>query len=481
MAKKIYFIGIGGISMSSLAAIAAAKGNKVAGSDMMDGESLKTLTNFNIPYFIGHKEENIKSFNPNLVVITGAIPEDNVELVWARKHKKKIQTRAEFLGNVSREFKNVIAISGTHGKTTTSALISEIFIEAKLKPTIHVGGVLKRNGSSFLIGGKKFFITEACEYKNSFLSLSPTVGVVLNVEPDHLDFFKNLSAIKHSFNSFLSNSKTKIFKNSDYDYILKNEKTSAIYSAKNIKKTNLGYKFDFYENGLIKASIQTNFSGIHNVKNALVACIVATHYKIKISTIKSAIRHFNGVKRRFEKITRLDETIVIHDYAHHPTEISKVISQAKNFGKVLVVFQPHTFSRTKKLFKEFLSVFDEADGLILFKTYPAREAEDKSASAKALYEKLLLKNPNFGQRQLSYFDQNEFNNKNVEFNRTSEQISFGQIKQKYINYFETFEDAKNEILKIYDNYNCILILGAGDIFELAYLLKRSKNLAPQKN
>ncbi len=475
MAKKIYFIGIGGISMSSLAAIAAAKGNKVSGSDMMDGESLKTLNNFNIPYFIGHKTENIKSFNPNIVVVSGAISEDNVELVWAIKNKKKILTRAQFLGNVSKEFKNVIAISGTHGKTTTSALISEIFIEANLKPTVHVGGVLKRNGSSFLIGGKKIFITEACEYKNSFLSLNPTVGIVLNIEPDHLDFFKNLTAIKHSFNCFLDNSKTKIFKNSDYDYILKNEKISAIYSAKNIKKNNLGYKFDFYENGLIKASIQTNFSGIHNVKNALVACIVATYFKIKISTIKKAIRHFNGVKRRFEKITRLDETLVIHDYAHHPTEISKVISQSKNFGRVLTIFQPHTFSRTKKLFKEFLTAFDETDGLILFKTYPAREEEDKNATAKALYEKLLLKNPNFGQRQLSYFDQNEFNEKNVEFNRNSEQVLFSQINQKYLNYFESFEEVKNEVFKIYKNYDCILILGAGDIYELAYLLKRSRN------
>lgn len=475
MAKKIYFIGIGGISMSSLAAIAAAKGNKVSGSDMMDGESLKTLNNFNIPYFIGHKTENIKSFNPNIVVVSGAISEDNVELVWAIKNNKKILTRAQFLGNVSKEFKNVIAISGTHGKTTTSALISEIFIEANLKPTVHVGGVLKRNGSSFLIGGKKIFITEACEYKNSFLSLNPTVGIVLNIEPDHLDFFKNLTAIKHSFNCFLDNSKTKIFKNSDYDYILKNEKISAIYSAKNIKKNNLGYKFDFYENGLIKASIQTNFSGIHNVKNALVACIVATYFKIKISTIKKAIRHFNGVKRRFEKITRLDETLVIHDYAHHPTEISKVISQSKNFGRVLTIFQPHTFSRTKKLFKEFLTAFDETDGLILFKTYPAREEEDKNATAKALYEKLLLKNPNFGQRQLSYFDQNEFNEKNVEFNRNSEQVLFSQINQKYLNYFESFEEVKNEVFKIYKNYDCILILGAGDIYELAYLLKRSRN------
>lgn len=224
----------------------------------------------------------------------------------------------------------------------------------------------------------------------------------------------------------------------------------------------------------MKASIQTNFSGQHNVKNALVACAVATYFKIKIPTIKKAIRHFSGVKRRFEKITRLENTIVIHDYAHHPTEISKVISQAKMFGKVLTVFQPHTFSRTKKLFKEFLTAFNETDGLMLFKTYPAREEEDKSASAKALYEKLLLKNPNFGQRQLSYFDQNKFKQEYVKYNQTYNETKFGQISQKYISYFETFEEAKNEIIKLYKNYDCILILGAGDIYELAYILKRSK-------
>ena len=197
--------------MSSLAVFFAVKGNLVEGSDLQNCENLSSLCQFGIKYNIGHYEKNIKDFNPNIVVYNSAINEENPELAWAIKKKKKIISRAEALSIICKGFKNVIAISGTHGKTTTTALISEIMREANLHPTVHIGGVLKSCCSNFLIGDRKFFITEACEYKNSFLTLSPSLGVVLNVEPDHLDFFKNLSEIKQSFNKFLENSKVKLF------------------------------------------------------------------------------------------------------------------------------------------------------------------------------------------------------------------------------------------------------------------------------
>ena len=500
MEKKIYFIGIGGISMSSLAVFSAVKGNLVSGSDISESENLKTLSNFGITYHIGHKKVNIETFNPDEVVINCAIKEDNDELVWAKENNKKIVSRAKLLGNLSKEFKNIIAISGTHGKTTTTALIGEIFIEANKKPSIHVGGVLKKCDSSFLIGEKRFFITEACEYKNSFLELSPSVGVVLNVEPDHLDFFKDIKEINSSFNQFLSNSKTKIFKINEFEYMLKNEKISNIFSARNLKKLEHGYSFDFYKNEELIGTIKTNFLGEHNVKNSLVACIVANYCKIPIKTIKKAIKNFSGVKRRFEEICKINKSIVVHDYAHHPTEITKVIQQAKQFGKVLTVFQPHTFSRTKKLFSEFTSCFNESDGLILIKTYPAREEEIESATAKALFDTIIKENTQFfpifnneepqnfkenlvvdneHNLQLDFFSKIEHKNEIdyvVENTRHFNQNNIGQNNQnkKFCTYLENFSLAKEKILGLTNFYDCILILGAGDIVELAYSLKSNK-------
>ena len=196
--------------MSTLAVFLKVYGNEVSGSDLVESENLKELKNFEINYNIGHYKKNIKKFNPDFIVINFAINNENEELIWAKENKKKIITRSELLGKLSKTFKHTIAISGTHGKTTTTAMISEMFIEAGLNPTIHIGGIMKYNNSNFLIGSKKYFITEACEYKNSFLSLKPSLGIVLNVESDHLDFFKNLKEINQSFQKFLENSKSKI-------------------------------------------------------------------------------------------------------------------------------------------------------------------------------------------------------------------------------------------------------------------------------
>lgn len=471
--------------MSSLAVFFAVKGNLVEGSDLQNCENLSSLCQFGIKYNIGHYEKNIKDFNPNIVVYNSAINEENPELAWAIKKKKKIISRAEALAIICKGFKNVIAISGTHGKTTTTALISEIMREANLHPTVHIGGVLKSCCSNFLIGDRKFFITEACEYKNSFLTLSPSLGVVLNVEPDHLDFFKNLSEIKQSFNKFLENSKAKLFKINEFEYCLKTQKFQKYYFAKNVKKNDIGFFFDFYENENLIGRIQTNFQGEHNAKNALVAAIVANFYKIKIQTIKRAIKNFKGVKRRFERITKISGAVVIHDYAHHPTEIEKVIEQAKRYGRILTVFQPHTFSRTKKLLSQFTTCFNQSNQLILLKTYPAREEEIKGATGKDFFEKIINKN-----RILKFKNENKIYVKSNHiyklinhsyFIQKNNKINFSQnIHKKYnsnltkISYFETFDQAREKILNEAKKFGCILILGAGDINELAYSLKKFK-------
>lgn len=478
MVKKVYFIGISGISMSSLAVFMRLQNCEVSGSDLCESENLKALQAFGIKYHIGHAEENIKQFNPNLVIINYAIHEDNEELIWARNHKKRVISRAELLGKLSKNFKKVIAISGTHGKTTTTALTAEIFVNAGLRPTVHVGGILKLNNSNFLIGDKKYFITEACEYKNSFLSLSPNLGAVLNIEPDHLDFFKNINEIQKSFDAFLQNSKTKLFQISDFKYCLKNEKFEKFYSAENITQIQTGYIFDLCENDKILAHIKTNFLGEHNVKNALVSAIIALQYKIKIHTIKKTIKNYHGVKRRFEEIAQINNCAIIHDYAHHPTEIRKVITQAKSYGKVLTVFQPHTFSRTKKLFNDFLTAFDESDGLILAKTYPARERESEGISAKTLFKKM----QNFYNNKLVQNAQNIKNNnfvQNIQNNQNSyfvQSVQNGSLKisnhsTHIFQYCENFNKIQKTILDNLKNYDCILILGAGDINQLAEKFK----------
>ena len=391
MEKRYYFIGIGGISMSALAIFLKLNGCEVAGSDISETENLQSLKNFNMTYYIGHKEENIKQFCPDIVVINCAISKENEELVYAKNNHIKIITRAKLLGLFSKKFKNVIAISGTHGKTTTVGMISEIFIEAALKPTVHIGGVLNKIGSNFLVGDQKFFITEACEYKNSFLSLKPKVGAVINIEKDHMDFFKNYENLEQSFEKFLAKSKIKIFpecKNKEYNYLCIENNKIVAFCAKNVEKTGFGIMFKYYENNNFVSSFRLNSLGVHNVNNALIAIRIARHFKVKICHIKRALKNFSGVKRRFEHLGNIGNCKVIHDYAHHPTEISKVIAQARQFGRVLTVFQPHTYSRTKKLFKEFLSAFNESNYTVFYKTYPARETENMGYNAKKLFESL---------------------------------------------------------------------------------------------
>lgn len=429
MSKKYYFIGMGGISMSSLAAFLKLNGNEVAGSDLTRSEQLDSLSDFNIAFFIGHKRENIENFNPNFVVINFAISSENEELAWAIKNNKKIINRSDLLNKISRKFKNIIAVAGTHGKTTTTALISEIFIDAGLKPTVHIGGILRKNNSNFLIGDKKYFITEACEYKNSFLSLRPQLGITLNIEPDHLDFFKNVDMLEDSFKKFQANSKANLIHQNKYQFILSNTTTNITYKASNIRRTKQGYNFDLWENSKKIATFQTNYLGEHNIENSIAAIATALYYKIPIKSIKRSIKSYHGVKRRFEKIGKLNSSLIVHDYAHHPTAIKKVIAEAKEYGRILTVFQPHTYSRTKALYDEFLKCFNLTDGLILLRTYSARESEDMGNTAYDLFSSLELK-------------ANVFN---------------------YLDYANELNEAKKKILLKLNNYDCILILGAGDI------------------
>ena len=427
--KSYHFIGIGGISMSALAIELKKEGNFVSGSDLKLSLITKKLESEGIDVYYGHKHSNLRS--ADFVIVSGAINEDNPEIKEAVLRGVKIKTRAELLGEIAKTYKNVIAISGAHGKTSTTEMIAEIFIQANKNPTVHIGGISNYFNSNLLRGNKKYFITEACEYKNSFLNLYPTTSIILNIEPEHLDFFKSFSNVKKSFKKFEEQSKLciKVDKKRYLAY------TSKFFvQAKNISHLGNGkYGYDLFSNEKYLGKIYLNAIGKHNVLNSLSAICVALLYKIPFSKIYQALLTYKGVKRRYE-IIREYPSLIVCDYAHHPTEIKKIIQSTKKFtkNKIIVAFQPHTYSRTKTLLHEFLSALRLADEVHIIKTYSARESFDFEGSAKHLSE--LLKN--------SYY-------------HSSMNSAYKKIKERLT------------------GKETLLILGAGNIDELGEMFKNN--------
>ena len=377
-----HFIGIGGISMSALAHLVLKSSDIVQGSDIKKNAETEILERLGVKIFYGHNKKNI--FGANIVVSSGAIADSNPELKEAKSMGIKIMSRGELLGELAKKYKNVIAISGAHGKTSTTEMLAEIFEYCGKNPTVHLGGISNSFGSNLKIGGKKFFITEACEYKNSFLSLAPSFGVILNVEPEHLDFFKTFKNVKESFANFEKHCKKCIKltkKRGIYQVFLKN----VFFEAKNI--SHLGhchYGYDLFKNNKFLGKVELGAFGKHNVPNSLCAIIAALEYKLPFKKIVEALKNYKGVKRRFEVVSK--RPLVIHDYAHHPTEIAKTIASAKKIPhkKLIVAFQPHTFSRTLSLKNEFVRTLGFCDKLFLIKTYSAREKPLPGGSAKDL-------------------------------------------------------------------------------------------------
>lgn len=380
-----YFIGIGGISMSALAKLLFDKGYGVMGSDACKSKETEKLKKLGIK--VNYKP-NIKDVElSDIVVTSSAISDDNKELKEAERLNKQILTRGELLGQISKTYKHVIAVSGAHGKTTTTALIAHIFMEAGLQPTVHIGGIMQGYESNLIEGKNKFFITEACEYKDNFLNLHPDFSVILNIEPEHLDYFKTFENVKKSFKQFAKQSKNFIAQEGLFDKGLTLGKD---YTYSNFLETINGIEFDYYKNNTFVFHVKCPLHGKHNVFNILAAIAVAEKYNIYGQLTQKALASFKGVKRRSESYQFKNNSKLIFDYAHHPTEIKCSINSIKKFckGDLIVIFQPHTYSRTKKLFSEFLQAFDGADKLIIFKTYPAREKYDRAGSAKILAKAL---------------------------------------------------------------------------------------------
>lgn len=396
--KNVHFIGIGGVSMSGLAMILNTNGFKVTGSDMNESDMTIELKKLGIEVFVGHAYGNIKNYD--LIVHTAAIQNDNPEMVAARERNITIIDRAELLGALMKEYSNSIAVSGTHGKTTTTSMLSQLTMTANLDPTILVGGNVDVIGGNYRIGKSDCFITEACEYKASFLKFNPFIGIILNIDEDHLDFYRDLNHIKETFKEFVS-----IIPNEGYVIACKEDKnvmdviedaqcnvitygfSNANIVAENITYDNFGRaSFDVVKDNSNLFRVELGTTGKHNVLNALSVVATALIVGVEQSVIINSLRECRGAHKRFENKGEYNGAKIIDDYAHHPVEIKATLNTAKllDSNKRYVVFQPHTYTRTKTLFNEFVKCFDECDELILMDIYAAREKDTGLVSSVEL-------------------------------------------------------------------------------------------------
>lgn len=370
---NIHFIGIEGVSMRVLARIMMASGHKVTGSDIST---------------TGHDPANVKGADE--VVYTCAVGKNNVELLEARRLKIPVYERAEYLGKLSSGFRHIIAIAGSHGKTTTTGMLGKIF--APLNATLHIGGTT--DGESGHVGGKEFFITEACEYRRNFLHIKPEVSIVLNVELDHTDYYTDLDDYFQAFYVFACSSRMKIINADDPNsnklmegrFITFGLKDSCDYCAKNIRHNGQGWSFTVYEMRRKLGDICLKLEGRHNIYNALSAIAAARYYRMNFATIKSGLEGFSGAKRRFEHVGTFSGAEIYTDYAHHPSELKSAISSAHDagFNKVTIIFEPHTYTRTKSLCGEFAQALKGADDVFLAPIFPAREQPIEGVSSHAL-------------------------------------------------------------------------------------------------
>ncbi|MEF9951501.1 MAG: UDP-N-acetylmuramate--L-alanine ligase [Clostridium sp.] len=396
--KKVHFIGIGGISMSGLAEVLLYNGYKVSGSDRAASNLTEKLEGLGATIYIGHNESNIK--DSDLVVYTAAISEDNPELVEAKNKNLQLMDRAEFLGSIMKDYSRGIAVSGTHGKTTVTSMASSVLIHGKLDPTVMVGGVLDLIDGNVKVGKSEYFVTEACEYKRSFLKFNPNIGIILNIDADHLDYYKDITEIEDTFVDF-----TKLIPNSGLLIgcgddsrvvsVLKRANCPKIlYGIENgdVLASNIEYSpqglpsFDVHHTGEYIGRFSLSVPGRHNVLNSLSVIALGLFLGMDRDVIAEGLTLFHGTHRRFQKKGFKDGIEVIDDYAHHPAEIKATIQAVKNYPhkKVYCIFQPHTYTRTITLFDEFASAFDGLDTLILTDIYAAREKDTGVVSSKML-------------------------------------------------------------------------------------------------
>jgi len=401
----VHFIGIGGISMSGLAEILLSKGFTVSGSDRAESELTDRLKAEGVKISVPQKASNIE--RPDVVVYTAAIHPDNPEYQEAERRRIPMMSRAELLGELMLNYKEAVNVSGTHGKTTTTSMIAQILLGAGQDPTVTVGGMLKSIGGNIHVGSDDNMVAEACEYTNSFLSFFPTLSIVLNVEADHLDFFRDIDDIRHSFREFIhrlpQDERGYLVINGDIqhvEYFLNGLSCGCVtfgkspeydYAARNIRYDEQARAtYELLVHGEPAGTVTLGVPGQHNVYNSLAALAASDRLGIDRGTAIEALKDYTGTGRRFEYKGEADGMTIIDDYAHHPQEITATLKTAQMVPhrKLVVVFQPHTYSRTKALMNEFAKALILCDDVIVADIYAARETDNLGISSNDLAKRI---------------------------------------------------------------------------------------------
>ena len=402
---KVYFMGIGGISMSGLAEILLQENFQVSGSDISESDIVKSLRACGATVNIGQIAENIQD-DIDLVVYTAAISKDNPEFLEVQRRGIPMLTRAQLLGQIMNNYKYGIAISGTHGKTTTTSMMSHVLLKADTDPTISIGGMLDVIGGNIRVGKSDYFVTEACEYTNSYHSFNPFISIVLNVDEDHLDFFSGIDEIVESFKTFAEilpsdgllvingdmEHKERIVSNLDCNIITFGLNPDNKYSATDITFDDEGHPtYTLLVDGKKTDTIALHATGIHNVINSLSVIAVADFLNLNREDVRAGLFECSSAKRRFEhKGTTKNGVMILDDYAHHPTEIAATLKAAKNtpHNEMWCIFQPHTYTRTYALLDKFAEALSTCDHVILADIYAAREKDTGMVSSKDLETKI---------------------------------------------------------------------------------------------
>ncbi len=422
--------------MSALAFILLSKGFKITGSDSGRNIYVERLVSAGVKVYSGHSEENVKG--ADAVIYSAAIKEDNPERLYAKKNNILSLERSALLGEIEDFYSCPIDVSGTHGKTSTTGMLAHIYMEAEADPTVLIGGDLSILEGNMRIGGDKYFISEACEYHRSFLDFHPSIAIILDIEEDHLDYYKDLADIKNAFHDFALIAKRAVVINADdkntvdavselNNVITTSKESKADFYAENLKKGSFGeYSFDVYNKDGFLINVSLSVPGAHHVSNALCAFAAAFISGISPEKIAKGLNSFKGAKRRFE-LKGIEKGIRVYDdYAHHPTEIKATLEALSSLpGNKFIIFQPHTYTRTKTLFSDFLEVLSKADNLTILPIYAAREKDTGEVSSAMLKEK---------------------------------------IEGSYL--ASDFTDAKEHVLSLAQEGDIIMTVGAGDVFKI---------------
>ncbi len=441
--KNIHFIGIGGISMSGLAQILKARGYHVSGSDIRKTDITEHLSHLGIPVVIGQRAGNITP-DMDTIVYTAAVKEDNPELIAARACQARVIERAVLLGDLFDEFGVPVAVAGTHGKTSTSSMISYIYMQAGKDPTVAIGGILQNLGENFRVGNSSYMIIEACEYMDSFLHFHPKINVITNIEAEHLDYFGSLDRIRQSFHRYADGMRPegtlivgKELKSLFDDYTGRlwtvSLKPPADILAANIRPhtQGLGASFDLIFRGQNLGTLDLYVPGHHLIYDALCAAGAALADNIPFETIREGLANYRSTKKRFEYKGTVGDVMVIDDYAHHPSEIRATLEAASEVPhkELYVVFQPHTYSRTKSFLPDFIDALSAADHIVLADIYPAREKDPGDIHSLDIVKGL-------------------------------------KEKGKDCCYFPTFDEIENFLLKNISPGDMLITMGAGDVVSI---------------